>query len=890
MSNKPAKLTPMLQQYMEIKEAHGDAILFYRMGDFYEMFFDDAVEASRILGIALTSRNKKSDPVQVPMCGIPYHAVQNYLPRLIEAGRRVAICEQVEDPAEAKGIVRREVIRIVTPGVITDDSLLDERSNNYVCALWRGKSRCGISFLDVSTGEFLVSETERGEGLTSAAIDLLSRFTPTEILYSDDDESLGSELRRLLPEICLTPQQGDNFRPADARELLLDHFAVLSFEGFGCAGYDAGLCCAGALLLYVKETQKASVAHIERLTPIETEGILHIDDSSRRNLELTTTIAGDSRQGSLLAILDRTVTPMGARLLKHNLLFPLQDRTRIHDRLDALTWFFNNAPAREQLRELLGEVYDLERLNSRMILGSGNARDMLAVLRSLTALPGILELLAPCDTRQLITIRENLDPLTDLHDLLQRGINPEAPVTLREGGLIAPGYNAELDELNTLLHDGKKLILELENSERRATGIPKLKVGYNKVFGYFIEVSRAHAAKVPPHYVRRQTLVNAERFITDELKQFETRVLGAQERSVELEYQLFVAIRDTLAAASPRVLRTASLLARLDVILSHAETARRNNYRRPQVEVGDEIRIVEGRHPVIEKMLAAGEFVPNDLFLDQKNDEVQIITGPNMAGKSTILRQTALIVLMAQMGCYVPAKQAEIGIVDRIFTRVGAMDNLREGQSTFMVEMSETANILNNATEKSLVILDEIGRGTSTYDGLSIAWAVAEELVTKNGRGVKTLFATHYHELTELARSHSRVRNYSVGVREWQGEIIFLHKLVKGGTSRSYGIQVAALAGVPPQTVRRAGEILKAIELGNFDAVSNSSGQQTKPQKPTQPSLFAPPPNPALALLKKLDPDSCSPRQALDALYALKEAFNKEPAQPGKKPARHSNR
>lgn len=880
-TTKVKKITPMLQQYMEIKEAHNDAILFYRMGDFYEMFFDDAIEASRILGIALTSRNKKTDAVQVPMCGIPYHAVQTYLPKLISAGRRVAICEQVEDPAEAKGIVRREVIRIVTPGVVTDETLLDERSNNYVCALWNSGDICGVSLLDVSTGEFLVSETSGSKTISSETLDLLNRFTPTEIIFSEEDTVLQESLKKQLPDICYTHCNADHFHFDSAKELLLGHFNVLNLDGFGCSTLKAGLCAAGALLQYVKETQKASVAHIERLSPIETEAILHIDDSSRRNLELTTTIAGGNRQGSLLAVLDRTVTPMGARLLKHNLLFPLQNRNQIHDRLDALTWFFNDSPAREHLRELLGEVYDLERLNSRMILGSGNARDMLAIKNSLAALPEVITALAPCDTRQLISIREEMDPLTDLYQLLENGISEDAPITLREGRLIAAGYNAELDELNTLLHDGKKLILDLETKERQATGIPKLKVGYNKVFGYFIEVSRLHAAKVPPHYIRKQTLVNAERFITEELKEFETRVLGAQDRSVELEYQLFLEIRQHLAAASSRILHTASLLARLDVLLSHAETAHRNNYRRPVVEEDDEIRIIEGRHPVIELMLPTGQFVPNDILLNQQNDEVHIITGPNMAGKSTILRQTALIVLMAQMGCYVPAEEAQIGIVDRIFTRVGAMDNLREGQSTFMVEMSETANILNNTTEKSLVILDEIGRGTSTYDGLSIAWAVAEELVEKNGRGVKTLFATHYHELTNLALTHQRVRNYSVGVREWQGDIIFLHKLVKGGTSRSYGIQVAALAGVPPRTVARAGKILKAIEQGNFAAVSRGAGDSEKTEtspktrQPTQPSLFQPPPNPALKILAELDPDSCTPRDALNALYALKEAYNK---------------
>ncbi|PIE72848.1 MAG: DNA mismatch repair protein MutS [Deltaproteobacteria bacterium] len=874
---KATKLTPMLEQYMEIKKQHTDAILFYRMGDFYEMFFDDAIEAARILNIALTSRNKKTDPVQVPMCGIPYHAVQGYLPKLIRAGKRVAICEQVENPAEAKGIVKRGVIRIVSPGIITDDNLLDEKSNNYICAITHGKDLAGVSFLDVSTGEFLLAEyTIDQQESTSELFDQLSRFAPTEILLeeSEKQQRLEQRLENFLPEVCISHCRAEYFHLEDGREALLRHFKVLNLDGFGCGGMSQGLAAAGALLQYAEQTQKASIAHIEKLTPIETETILHLDESSRRNLELVQTIVGGSRQGSLLATLDQTVTPMGARLLRQQLLFPLRDTARIKNRLDALTWFFHNSVARQRFRELLNEVYDLERLNSRMILGTGNARDMLAIGKSLAALPELLKALAPCDTEKLAKIREQFDPLPDLYELLERAIDPEAPVTLRDGNLIRKGYDASLDQLKSLLRDGKKNILEIENRERQATGISKLKVGFNKVFGYFIEVSKLHASAVPAHYIRKQTLVNAERFITEELKEFETRVLGAQERSVELEYELFIEVRRILAANSSRILHTAGLLAQLDVLLCHAETAHRYDYRRPVIDQEQEIKINEGRHPVIERMMPAGKFVPNDIFLDQKKDEMQIITGPNMAGKSTILRQTALIVLMAQMGCYVPAKQAKIGIVDRIFTRVGAMDNLRQGQSTFMVEMSETANILNNATAKSLVILDEIGRGTSTYDGLSIAWAVAEELVNKNGIGVKTLFATHYHELTDLARSHQRVRNYSIGVREWKGEIIFLHKLMKGGTSRSYGIEVAALAGVPAPVVKRAGEILKSIENGKFSAVSKllrQSERQKEHIPPAQLPLFSPPPHPVLERLKAVNPDNCTPIEALQLLYQLKK-------------------
>jgi DNA mismatch repair protein MutS len=877
------QLTPMLQQYLEIKGQHEDTILFYRMGDFYEMFFDDAIVASKILGITLTSRNKKSDAVQVPMCGIPYHAAQTYLAKLIKAGRRVAICEQTETPSEAKGIVKREVVRIVSPGVITDDLLLDDKSNNYICSLvvkeTGGQRLYGASFLDVSTGEFLVGEySDKSEG-GEVILDQLTRLMPSELLISvkerDSLDSLIQQISALIPGVCITERDSSNYHAGAAEELLHEHFGVVTLDGFGCSRFSSGIIAAGTLLDYIRETQKTAIDHIEKLSPLDTNSILHIDDSSRRNLELTQTIVGGQRQGSLLSVLDQTCTPMGARLLKHNLLFPLQDKDRIINRLDAVTFFFNNSTMRKELRNLLEHVYDLERLNSRMILGSGNGRDMLALKNSFASLPAIHTLLGQCNTRKLIDIREQFDTLTDLHQLLEKSVHHDAPVTLRDGHLIKSGYNEELDELVLLLRDGKQLILELESKERAATGIAKLKIGFNKVFGYFIEVSKLQADKVPDSYIRKQTLVNAERFITPELKEFENKVLGAQDRRVDLEYQLFLAIRAQLAENSSRLLKTAQLLAQIDFLSANGEMAHKFNYRRPEMNDGEEILIVEGRHPVIERTLPSGKFVPNDVHLNQTTDEVLIITGPNMAGKSTVLRQTALIVLMAQMGCYVPAQEAAIGIVDRIFTRVGAMDDLRRGQSTFMVEMSETANILNNATEKSLVILDEIGRGTSTYDGLSIAWAVAEDLVQKNGKGVKTLFATHYHELTELAKANKRVQNYSIAVREWQGNIIFLHKLVKGGTSRSYGIQVAALAGVPENVVHRAGAILREIELGKFgqttDPLANRKKAARIKKHPDQLTLFSPPSDPVRDHLQGINLDQCAPLDALNTLYALKE-------------------
>ncbi|MGB3221233.1 MAG: DNA mismatch repair protein MutS [Desulforhopalus sp.] len=877
------QLTPMLQQYLEIKGQHEDTILFYRMGDFYEMFFEDAIVASKILGITLTSRNKKTDAVQVPMCGIPYHAAQTYLAKLIKAGRRVAICEQVENPSEAKGIVKREVVKVISPGVITDDLLLDDKSNNYICSLVQketgGKKLYGASFLDVSTGEFLIGEYTEKKDENEVILDQLTRLMPSELLVSVKERSSMEDLIRqvcaLIPGICITESDSSAYHAGAAEEFLFDHFGVVTLDGFGCSRFSSGIIAAGALLDYIRVTQKAAIDHIEKLSPLDTDSILHIDDSSRRNLELIQTIVGGQRQGSLLSILDITCTPMGARMLKHNLLFPLQDKDRIIRRLDAVTFFFKNSTVRKELRNLLEHVYDLERLNGRMILGSGNGRDMLAMKKSLASLPAILASLEQCNTRKLIDIREQFDNLADLHDLLERAVHHEAPVTLRDGHLIKQGYNEELDELVSILKDGKQLILDLEAKERAATGIAKLKIGFNKVFGYFIEVSKIQSEKVPENYIRKQTLVNAERFITPELKEFENKVLGAEERRVELEYQLFLSIRSQLAENSSRLLKTAQLLAQIDFLSANGEIAHKFNYRRPEINDGEEILIIEGRHPVIERTLPSGKFVPNDVHLDQISNEVLIITGPNMAGKSTVLRQTALIVLMAQMGCYVPAQKATIGIVDRIFTRVGAMDDLRRGQSTFMVEMSETANILNNATEKSLVILDEIGRGTSTYDGLSIAWAVAEDLVQKNGKGVKTLFATHYHELTELAKTNQRVRNYSIAVREWQDNIIFLHKLVKGGTSRSYGIQVAGLAGVPQNVVRRAEAILREIECGKFgqsiDPMRNSKRSTKIKQHPDQLTLFSPPSDPIRSLLQDINLDQCAPLDALNTLYALKE-------------------
>lgn len=886
MSSKTTKITPMLQQYMEIKSAHEDALLFYRMGDFYEMFFDDAVTAARVMGITLTSRSSKNDTNKIPMCGVPYHAASSYLAKLVKAGFRVAICEQMEDPSTVKPgkIVKREVVRVVSPGVTTEEQLLDDKSNRYLAAVYwsAGKQPSyGLSVLDITTGEFLVTERED----LAALLDELARLVPAELLLdeaAEDRDKFVKQVEPLLPGLCLTERPAHTFYPETARESLLEHFQTVNLAGFGCEQMPAGIAAAGALLQYIKETQKTDLSHVERLTPIDLDGVLLVDESSRRNLELVQTIVGGRREGSLLAVLDATCTPMGARLLKRRLLFPLRDVEQINNRLDTVALLFSESTLRGRLREILAEVYDLERLNSRVVLGSANARDLTAMKYSLAQLPRLREILAVIDQGLLKDIFKELDDLVDLHDLIDKGIREDAGVTLRDGGLIMEGHHAELDELLRILTHGKELILELEAGERAKTGINNLKIGYNKVFGYFLEVSRGQLTNVPDYFIRKQTLVNAERYITPELKEFENKVIGAQDRQLELEYRLFVEIRQKVAARSADILRTAARIARLDYFACLAEIAARNRYVRPRVNGGEEIIITEGRHPVIEQAMPAGRFVPNDIHLDQESDEVLIITGPNMAGKSTVLRQIALIVLMAQMGGFVPASEAVIGAVDKIFTRVGAMDDLRRGQSTFMVEMNETANILNNATDKSLVILDEIGRGTSTFDGLAIAWAVAEDLVAKNNKGVKTLFATHYHELIELALTCDRVKNYNIAVREWNDTIIFLHKLMKGGTNRSYGIQVAGLAGVPNRVVDRATEILRNIEKGEF----NQEGQpriaqghfaaaeklKTAARRPAQLSLFTSgQDDPVRDRLRDVDLDRLSPLEALALLYELKE-------------------
>ncbi|MCI5165616.1 MAG: DNA mismatch repair protein MutS, partial [Candidatus Electrothrix sp. GM3_4] len=843
--------------------------------------------ASRVLGITPTSRNKGNEN-QVPMCGVPYHAVSGYLSKMVKAGYRVALCEQTEDPKEAKGLVKREVVRVVTPGVTTDDQLLDEKSNTFVCALTAARKgqkllTVGLSFLDVSTGNFLISEIPLQDENIDPVIDEITRMQPAELLIADEEAEslavLSDMLCTLIPELCLTERQAWSFTYDTALTTLNEHFKTTSLAGFGCQELETGTCAAGALLTYIQETQKTDLSFIRQLSLLTRSGFLIIDESSRRNLELTETIIGGKRKGSLLSVLDLTSTPMGARLLRQRLLFPLQAPEKIEQRLTGVEILQSDALLRRELQGLLAGIYDIERLCSRLILGHGNARDMAALKTSLGQLPELKKLLMNTPGGLLQEIGMELDPLFDLHELIYKAIRDDAPVILREGRLIREGFHEELDELIYLLRDGKQLILNLEAKERERTGIAKLKVGFNRVFGYYFEVSRSHKGELPEDFIRKQTLVNAERFITPEIKELEEKISTAQEKRLTLEYSLFLEIREKIAGQSERLLAAALCIARTDFLVSLARAADRYQYTRPLITEKRTVSIIEGRHPVIERSLNPGSFVPNDVHLDQEENELLIITGPNMAGKSTVLRQTALIVLMAHIGSFVPADQAEIGIMDRIFTRVGAMDDLRRGQSTFMVEMNETANILNNATEHSLVILDEIGRGTSTYDGLAIAWAVAEELADKNGRGVKTMFATHYHELTDLSTTHERIQNYSIAVREQDNRIHFLHKLVKGAASRSYGIQVAALAGVPDHVVARAQEILTNIEQGEFTATGEPTitvSVRERTQEPySQMSLFPPKEDPVRNRLKEIDPNELTPRQAQDVLYEVMEILKR---------------
>ncbi len=864
----------MLKQYLSVKEQYKDAILFYRMGDFYEMFFEDARKASRALDITLTSRNKK-DENPIPMCGVPCKAAKAYLSRLIEQGFRVAICDQVEDPAASKGLVKREVVRVVTPGMIIEDELLDGKSNNYILAFALDGKQAGLACLDISTGTFRLVETADHPALRDEA----RRIAPREILLPDSAEKNTSfqPLIDLFSEAAVTFIEDSAFRYKRSREALCKQFGTLSLEGFGCENLKAGVCAAGALLYYIRETQKQDIEHLAGIETYSLDDTLIIDELSCRNLELVKNIHSGTRKGTLLNVLDRTVTPMGGRLLNRWLRYPLIDPERIIARHAAVEEALKGLGVTRNLRKHLENIYDLERLISKISMGHANARDLTSLKHSLMALPEILETLDTFDSH-LFGWQKDTAVFSELATLIENAIREDAPLVIHEGGMIRTGYSRELDELITISREGKGWLIQLEAREKEDTGINSLKVRYNKVFGYYIEIPKAHSETVPDHYVRKQTLVNAERYITDELKTFETRVLNADEERSTLEYDLFNDIRSRVAAKTPGLQAIARFLARIDCLLGFAEAADRNDYSRPAINTEGRIEIDQGRHPVIEKMITGERFVPNSITIDDQSEQILIITGPNMAGKSTILRQVALTVLMAQAGSFVPARQADINVTDRIFTRVGALDNLAQGQSTFMVEMQETANILNSATRRSLIIMDEIGRGTSTFDGLSIAWAVAEYLHDYRDNGVKTLFATHYHELTELAKIKKRVKNYNIAVKEWNDEIIFLRKLVAGGTNRSYGIQVARLAGVPLKVIDKAKKILFEIEneAGHLRNAGKAPAEAAgSAGGPTQLNLFQSPENAILRDLRGMDLSNTTPLEALTLLSQLQEKANK---------------
>lgn len=874
-----AELTPMMKQYMETKSQYQDCILFYRLGDFYEMFFEDALTASRELEITLTGKNCGQEE-KAPMCGVPYHAVEGYLNRLVAKGYKVAICEQVEDPKTTKVIVKREVVRIVTPGTNLDTQALDETKNNYIMCIVYIADKYGVSVADISTGDYFVTEIPDSAKL----LDEIYRFSPSEIICNEAFYMSGVDMDGMKDRLGITIYSLESWYFDDevCRKKLLEHFEVSSFAGLGLADYDCGIISAGALLQYLLETQKNSLSNLTHITPYAAGKFMMIDSSTRRNLELCETLREKQKRGSLLWVLDKTKTAMGARTLRKYVEQPLIDKTEIIRRLDAVQELKEQAISREEIREYLSPVYDLERLITKIAYGSANPRDLTAFRSSLEMLPALLYILQEMKAELLKDLAVDLDPLEDLCILVKKAIREDPPIAMKEGNIINDGYNEEVDKLRRAKSDGKDWLAKLENDEREKTGIKNLKIKYNKVFGYYLEVTNSYKEMVPEYYTRKQTLANAERYITPELKELEDMILGAEDKLYALEYELYSEVRDLIASQIERIQKTAKAVAALDAFASLALVAERNNYVRPKINEKGVIDIKEGRHPVVERMIPNEMFISNDTYLDDKKHRISIITGPNMAGKSTYMRQTALIALMAQIGSFVPAKSANIGLSDRIFTRVGASDDLASGQSTFMVEMTEVANILRNATSKSLLILDEIGRGTSTFDGLSIAWAVIEYISDSRLLGAKTLFATHYHELTELEGKIDNVNNYCIAVKEKGDDIVFLRKIVKGGADKSYGIQVAKLAGVPELVIGRAKEIVE--ELSDEDITARvseiASKERVVKKKPkvkkyddvdiAQMSLFdTVKDDDVLEELKNLDVGNMTPIDALNTIYRL---------------------
>jgi len=881
-------LTPMLKQYHEIKRRYPGTLLFFRLGDFYELFYEDAIIGARELEITLTARHKERG-APVPMCGVPHHAVMGYIAKLIRKGYRVALCDQVEEPTSSTKLVRREVVRIITPGTVLDGHLLEASENNYLAAVCGMADAAAAGFLDLSTGEFVVTEFT-GERAWEQLLEQMEAFAPREVLYPKALEPLlnayrprettsseeGADRERpivstVLDRATRTPLEDWVFDFAYAHALVCEHFGVSTLEGFDLVGHDLAVQAAGAVLHYVRETQRAQAAHITGLSFFRPADFMILDPTTVRNLELVEALDG-SREHTLFAVLNATETAMGARLLRQWILRPCARLAEITARLDAVEELVRRTVWRDQVRTRLKRVQDLERLLARVNMGTATPRDLVAVRQSLAVVPEVKELLREAEASLLQVLQESLDELSDVRALLEAALVENPPATLGEGPTIRSGFHAELDELRALATDGKSYIAQLEQRERIRTGISSLKVRFNQVFGYFIEVSKANLHLVPPEYERKQTLVGAERFTTPELKEYEAKVLGAEERILQLERELFLKVREEVARATRRLQATARALAHLDVLAALAEMAVRRHYRRPVVTEGDEIDIRAGRHPVVEAQL--GRFVPNDLHMNNTTDRLLIITGPNMGGKSVYLRQAALICLMAQMGSFVPAEEARLGLVDRIFTRVGSSDSVAGGRSTFMMEMIETAKILNTATPRSLVLLDEVGRGTATFDGLSIAWAVVEYLHNNANHAAKTLFATHYHELTELARVLPGVRNYQVLVKEAKGEILFLHRVVEGSANKSYGIEVARLAGLPRSVIARAREILENLEANELDPMGRPRLAEHLPGREgwqRQPSLFETAQRSLLDELRALDVDRLSPEEAKRWLQHAKQ-------------------
>ncbi|MBS4023468.1 MAG: DNA mismatch repair protein MutS [Dethiobacter sp.] len=864
--------TPMIRQYREIKDQNRDKILFFRVGDFYEMFYEDAKIGARELEITLTSRETGKDH-HVPLAGFPYHALDSYLGRLIERGYKVAICDQVEDPKLAKGLVKREIVRVITPGTVIESALLDEKTNNYLVAVYGSHGSFGLATVDVSTGDFFLADI-RGKRAGQMLSDELFRLCPAEIIVNESaaaGSALADALSRLPERVSVNPMGEKNFAAAKAKAVTLAQFGVQSLESLGCAGMPAAVAAAGAALCYLQENQQSSLSHLRRPTIYAAQGFMALDSATRRNLELTRTIRGESKQGSLLWVLDKTRTAMGGRLLRRWLEQPLLNMDAVNRRLDAVEELAGTVQLLEDLNSLLERAYDLERLMGRINCGSANARDLVALRGTLDVLPAVRHMLEAGGGEQLKSLAGRLPQLESLASFLKAAIVDEPPLGIKEGGVINAGFHPEVDRLRRDCGDGREYILGLEQRERERTGIKSLKVGYNRVFGYYIEITRANDHLAPDDYLRKQTLANAERYLTPELKEYEALVLGAEEKICALEYDIFLEVRGKAAAYTHAIQEAADVIANIDVFASLARVARDNRYIRPLVDDSDVIEIRDGRHPVVEKVLKEQLFVANDTNLDGSKRRILIITGPNMAGKSTYMRQVALIVLLAQIGSFVPAKKARIGLVDRIFTRIGAADDLVGGQSTFMLEMSEVANILHGATSRSLVLLDEVGRGTSTFDGISIARSVVEYLQRRVK--ARTLFATHYHELTSLADELDGVINLATAVKERGEDILFLHKVVAGSVDRSYGIQVARLAGLPPQVIDRARELLAVLECTQAGVMAETAAAA----EPGQLQLFVPDPELAsvLDVLENTDIMTTTPLEAMQFLYRLQQALKK---------------